>query len=180
MWILRNVDGQYICNNIINGCNRWELTPDVRLAFRFLGKHHAMTVAQLELSCFDLKPVGMEPENDSRDLMHQIAKMANVELAGINRMVLVLEPFSPPQLYIKTFVNSKVLQPVNLKPIEADVLVSDDCTVTVVPPAMLDESSAVLKAELPKYCTCWLSDNTMPDGSCRNCGRMPSPERLKG
>jgi hypothetical protein len=42
-------------------------------------------------------------------------------------------------------------------------------------PAGPDMDLAVAKIIRGSVCRCWLCDNTLPDGSCRNCGGRPRP-----
>lgn len=61
---------------------------------------------------------------DSRSLIKQIAKMANIEAAGINRMVLVLDCRDAPRLYTQMMLDKKnanvELTPVSLVVEEKD------------------------------------------------------------
>lgn len=45
--------------------------------------------------------------HDSRNLIKQLAKMANIEAAGINRMVLVLDSRDAPRLYTQMMLDKK-------------------------------------------------------------------------
>lgn len=56
------------------------------------------------------------PAHDSRNLMKQIAKMANIEACGINRMILVLDARDAPRLYTQCMLD-KVNANVELHPV---------------------------------------------------------------
>ncbi len=39
----------------------------------------------------------------------------------------------------------------------------------------VDIDTSIDRPEMkPPWCKCWFSDNTLPDGRCRNCGRWPN------
>lgn len=59
--------------------------------------------------------------HDSRDLMLQLAKMANIEQAGICRMVLVLDVEQFPVLYAEQFLDRKSSEGVQLVPVKLNV-----------------------------------------------------------
>lgn len=67
-------------------------------------------------------------EHDCRILMHQLAHMANISLAGVQRMVLVLDIEDIPKLYVKMLLQESegFLNTVPVEPITADVEVDPD------------------------------------------------------
>ena len=54
-------------------------------------------------------------------LMKQLAEMANMEFAGINRMVLILDIDQAPTLYVESFLDVKKCQDVKLAKTDLDV-----------------------------------------------------------
>lgn len=58
---------------------------------------------------------------DSQALIRQLAKMANVEAAGIRRMVLVVDVYEPPRLYTEHFLDKLNSQGVELSPVPMKV-----------------------------------------------------------
>lgn len=53
----------------------------------------------------ELKPKeDLSLQCDSVPLMHQLARMANIEQGRIRKMVLVLVPDDPPFLYVESFL----------------------------------------------------------------------------
>lgn len=59
--------------------------------------------------------------HDSRDLMLQLAAMANIEQAGLRRMVLVLDIEQSPVLYTEQFLDKKSSEGVQLVPVKLNV-----------------------------------------------------------
>jgi len=59
---------------------------------------------------------------DSRPLMRCMAEMANVDQAGIRRMVLDLRLDSTPTLYVETFLDVVRARTTDLPPVEVKVI----------------------------------------------------------
>lgn len=61
---------------------------------------------------------------DSIPLMKQLAEMANMDLAPISKMVLVLDPCDVPRLFIESYLEAR--EDVKLVKVPLEVEVSDE------------------------------------------------------